>query len=94
MKTKPATASEPRRILVPVDISNASRQAPSATVALVRRFNSRRAVAHVTRHNRRDGHPGAEPLARYGRAGLGRALIGSGAGRRVQPAWCPVLIVR
>jgi len=60
MKTTPQTSSEPRRILVPVDFSDPSRQALHSAVALARRFGSRLAVAHVTRRNRPDSDSAAE----------------------------------
>lgn len=76
MKTSPQTLSEPRRILVPVDFSDPSRQALRAAIALAQRFGSRLAVAHVTRRNRPDSHIAAEQVGitfdtrRAGRARL------------------------
>lgn len=75
MKT-PRTSSEPRRVLVPVDFSEPSRQALQAAIQLAQRFGSRLAVAHVTRANRPDSHIAAEQVGitfdtrRAGRAKL------------------------
>ena len=62
MNTTPEASSQPRRILVPVDFSDPSRQALRTAVALAQRFGSRLAVAHVTRRNRPDSHIVAEQL--------------------------------
>jgi len=76
MKTTPQTSSEPRRILVPVDFSDPSRQALQAAIQLAQRFGSHLAVAHMTRRNRPDSHIVAEQLGmtfdtrRAGRAKL------------------------
>lgn len=76
MKTASEASSEPRRILVPVDFSDPSRQALRTAVALARLFGSRLAVAHVTRRSRPDSHLVAEQLGltfdtrRAGRAKL------------------------
>lgn len=76
MKTRPEASSQPRRILVPVDFSDPSRQALRSAFALARRFDSRLAVVHVTRRNRPDSHVAAEQVGisfdtrRAGRAKL------------------------
>ncbi len=60
MKATPQTTAAPRRILVPVDFSEPSRQALVAAIALAHRFGARLAVAHITRRNRPDSHVAAE----------------------------------
>lgn len=76
MKATPEDSAKPRRILVPVDFSDQSRQALGTAVALAQRFGSRLAVAHVTRRSRPDSHIVAEQLGmtldtrRAGRAKL------------------------
>jgi len=54
MKTNKADSATLRRILVPVDFSDSSREALRVAIQLARRFGSRLAVLHVTRHNRPD----------------------------------------
>ena len=76
MKTAPEDSAKPRRILVPVDFSDPSRQALGTAVALAKRFGSRLAVVHVTRRNRPDSHVVADQFGmtfdtrRAGRAKL------------------------
>jgi len=60
MKTVRQTSFKFRRILVPVDFSDHSRQALRAAIALARQFGSSLAVVHVTRRNRPDSHAVAE----------------------------------
>ena len=90
MKTTPQSAAGPRRILVPVDFSDPSRQALRAAVALARRFGSRLSVMHVTRRNRPDSHIVAEQMGinfdtrRAGRAKL-QELIEHDLSSDVQP---------
>jgi nucleotide-binding universal stress UspA family protein len=76
VKTNPEASAQPRRILVPVDFSDPSRQALRTAIALAQHFGSRLAVVHVTRRNRPDSHIVAEQLGmtfdtrRAGRAKL------------------------
>lgn len=90
MKTTPQPATEPRRILVPVDFSGPSRQALRAAVALAQPFGSRLAVVHVTRRNRPDSHIVAEQMGitfdtrRAGRARL-QEFIEHEQTREIQP---------
>ncbi len=76
MKTTPEASSQPRRILVPVDFSDPSRQALRTAVALAQRFGSRLAVAHVTRRNRPDSHIVAEQMGiTFDTRRAGRAML-------------------
>jgi universal stress protein A len=94
MKLKPATTFESRRIFVPVDFSDPSRQALSAAVALARRFGSRLAVAHVTRGNRPDSHIVAEQLGfTFDTRRAGRAKLAEFLERELTPGLQPTRIV-
>ena len=90
MKTTSAASPQPRRILVPVDFSDHSREALRAALALAQQFGSRLAVVHVTRRNRPDSHVVAEQMGitfdtrRLGRAKLQEFMEGEGIGG-IQP---------
>ena len=60
MKTARPPSCKFRRILVPVDFSDHSRQAFRTAIALARQFGLSLAVIHVTRRNRPDSHIVAE----------------------------------
>ena len=62
-KTKTQPTPKLRRILVPVDFSEASGKAVTAAVALARRFSARIALVHVTPPKGRPGSHGAFELA-------------------------------
>jgi nucleotide-binding universal stress UspA family protein len=82
MKTTPETSAQPKRILVPVDFSDPSRQALRSALALARRFDSRVALLHVTRRNRPDSHPAA------GLAGISFDTRRAGRARLTEFAEC------
>ena len=90
MKTTPQASADPRRILVPVDFSEPSREAFRAAAALAQRFGARLAVAHVTRRNRPDSHIVAEQMGltfdtrRAGQARL-QAFVEDEANGDIQP---------
>jgi nucleotide-binding universal stress UspA family protein len=94
METKPAITLEPRRIFVPVDFSDPSRQALSAAVALARRLGSRMAVAHVARGNRPDSHIVAEQMGvTFDTRRAGRGNLAEFLKRELPPSLQPTRIV-
>jgi nucleotide-binding universal stress UspA family protein len=94
METKPASTFEPRRIFVPVDFSDPSREALSAAVALARRLGSRLAVAHVARGNRPDSHIVAEQMGvTFDTRRAGRGNLAEFLKRELPPGLQPTRIV-